>query len=84
MTAGPAGTKVLRLLYFVGAGFICTATINKWRELERKSLQKKQQESDLWTDDNSATTELLTELSVSSRIFQPVIRVSRKNLDIDL
>uniref|UniRef100_A0A1S8ADI7 Transmembrane protein n=1 Tax=Citrus limon TaxID=2708 RepID=A0A1S8ADI7_CITLI len=56
MTAGPAGTKVLRLLYFVGAGFICTATITKWWELERKSLQKKQQESDLWTDDNSATT----------------------------
>ncbi|KAL9433143.1 hypothetical protein AB3S75_028043 [Citrus x aurantiifolia] len=53
--AGPAGTKVLRFLYFVGAGFICTAAINKWRELERKSLQKKQQESDLLTDDNSAT-----------------------------
>ncbi|KAK9184637.1 hypothetical protein WN943_024988 [Citrus x changshan-huyou] len=43
MTTGPTGTKVLRLLYFFGVGFICTATINKWRELERKSLQKKQQ-----------------------------------------
>ncbi|GAY67754.1 hypothetical protein CUMW_259010 [Citrus unshiu] len=50
------GTKVLRLPYFFGAGFIYTATIDKWRELERKSLKKKQQESNLWTDDNSATT----------------------------
>ncbi|GAV60709.1 hypothetical protein CFOL_v3_04238 [Cephalotus follicularis] len=41
--AGPPGPKVLRLLYFVGAGFICTAAINKWRELERKSLLQKQQ-----------------------------------------
>ncbi|XP_044473119.1 uncharacterized protein LOC123201610 [Mangifera indica] len=49
--SGPPGPKVLRLLYFVGAGFICTAAINKWRELERKSLQKKQQESNLLTDD---------------------------------
>ncbi|KAK9189789.1 hypothetical protein WN943_018388 [Citrus x changshan-huyou] len=42
MTMGPASTKVLRLLYFIGAGFICTVAINKWRELEQKSLQKKQ------------------------------------------
>ncbi|KDO66215.1 hypothetical protein CISIN_1g0474822mg, partial [Citrus sinensis] len=41
MTMGPASTKVLRLLYFVGVGFICTVAINKWRELEQKSLQKK-------------------------------------------
>ncbi|CAK7323089.1 unnamed protein product [Dovyalis caffra] len=42
--AGPAGPKVLRLLYFVGAGFICTVGINKWRELERKSILKQQQQ----------------------------------------
>ena len=51
---GPPGTKVLRLLFVVGTRFICTAAINKWRELERKSLQRKEQESDLWPDDNSA------------------------------
>ncbi|OAY28802.1 uncharacterized protein LOC110601257 [Manihot esculenta] len=46
--AGPAGPKVLRLLYFVGAGFIFTVAINKWREVERKSFQKQhQQQSDL-------------------------------------
>ncbi|CBI20182.3 hypothetical protein PVL29_025237 [Vitis rotundifolia] len=37
---GPAGPKVLRMLYFVGAGFICTAAINKWRDLQRKSAQQ--------------------------------------------
>ncbi|KAF8025864.1 hypothetical protein BT93_F2638 [Corymbia citriodora subsp. variegata] len=42
--SGPPGPKALRLLYFVGAGFICTAAINKWRELERKSLQQQQQQ----------------------------------------
>ncbi|KAJ9153495.1 hypothetical protein P3X46_026925 [Hevea brasiliensis] len=42
--AGPAGPKVLRLLYFVGAGFICTVAINKWREVERKSIQKQHQQ----------------------------------------
>ncbi|KDO85487.1 hypothetical protein CISIN_1g0450411mg, partial [Citrus sinensis] len=41
MTMGPASTKVLRLLNFIGAGFICTVAINKWRALEQKSLQKK-------------------------------------------
>ncbi|KAJ0046706.1 uncharacterized protein LOC116145573 [Pistacia vera] len=51
--SGPAGPKVLRLLYFVGAGFICTAAINKWRELERKSLQKKQQESNILTESSA-------------------------------
>ncbi|KAL0002915.1 hypothetical protein SO802_016696 [Lithocarpus litseifolius] len=42
--AGPPGPKALRLLYFVGAGFICTAAINKWRELERKAVLKKEQQ----------------------------------------
>ncbi|XP_011044076.1 PREDICTED: uncharacterized protein LOC105139362 [Populus euphratica] len=42
--AGPAGPKVLRLLYFVGAGFICTVGINKWREIERKSILEQQQQ----------------------------------------
>ncbi|GMN54362.1 hypothetical protein TIFTF001_023496 [Ficus carica] len=36
--AGPAGPKLVRLLYFVGAGFICTVGINKWRDFQRKSL----------------------------------------------
>ncbi|XP_068338410.1 uncharacterized protein [Pyrus communis] len=44
--AGPPAPKVLRLLYFVGAGFICTVGINKWREMQRKSmaLQQHQQQ----------------------------------------
>ncbi|KAK3026482.1 hypothetical protein RJ639_041779 [Escallonia herrerae] len=37
-----AAPKLVRLLYFVGAGFICTAAINKWRELERKSVLQQQ------------------------------------------
>ncbi|WCJ32281.1 hypothetical protein M5689_013718 [Euphorbia peplus] len=41
---GPAGPKVLRLLYFVGAGFICTVAINKWKEFEKKSILKQQQQ----------------------------------------
>lgn len=40
--AEEAGPKIGRLLYFVGAGFLCTAVINKWRELEQKSLLKQQ------------------------------------------
>ncbi|KAJ7981839.1 Transmembrane protein [Quillaja saponaria] len=45
--AGPAGPKVLRLLSFVGAGFICTVAINKWRELERKAILREQQREQL-------------------------------------
>ncbi|PSS05877.1 Protein split ends like [Actinidia chinensis var. chinensis] len=40
--AGPPGPKVVRLLYFVGAGFLCTAVINKWRDFQRKSIQQQQ------------------------------------------
>uniref|UniRef100_A0A7N0V9G7 Transmembrane protein n=1 Tax=Kalanchoe fedtschenkoi TaxID=63787 RepID=A0A7N0V9G7_KALFE len=36
--AGPAAPKIVRLMYFVGAGIVCTAAINKWRDLERKSI----------------------------------------------
>ncbi|KAE9458239.1 hypothetical protein C3L33_09855, partial [Rhododendron williamsianum] len=31
--------KLVRLLYFVGAGYICTAAINKWRDIQLKSFQ---------------------------------------------
>ncbi|KAF7822625.1 hypothetical protein G2W53_020769 [Senna tora] len=41
--SGPAGPKVLRLICFVGAGFICTVGINKWREMERRTLMQQQQ-----------------------------------------
>ncbi|TYI96216.1 hypothetical protein E1A91_D01G055700v1 [Gossypium mustelinum] len=40
--AGPPGPKVLRLLIFVGAGFLFTIGINKWRELEQKQAQQQQ------------------------------------------
>ncbi|BFG29028.1 hypothetical protein CerSpe_153070 [Prunus speciosa] len=42
--AGPPAPKLLRLLYFVGAGFICTVGINKWRELQNKSILQQQQQ----------------------------------------
>ncbi|CDP06022.1 unnamed protein product [Coffea canephora] len=39
------GPKLVRFLYFIGAGFVCTAAINKWRDLERKAnIQKQQKE----------------------------------------
>ncbi|KAL0545774.1 hypothetical protein IC582_015666 [Cucumis melo] len=44
---GPAGPKILRLLYFAGAGFICSFAINKWREIERSSLLQQHQKQRL-------------------------------------
>ncbi|KAG9151599.1 hypothetical protein Leryth_024068 [Lithospermum erythrorhizon] len=38
------GPKLVRLLYFVGAGFLCTAAINKYNDWEKKSIIKKQQQ----------------------------------------
>ncbi|KAL5226389.1 hypothetical protein ABZP36_014654 [Zizania latifolia] len=34
--AGEASSKLLRFLYFVGAGVICTKAINTYRDYERK------------------------------------------------
>ncbi|KAK3198628.1 hypothetical protein Dsin_022043 [Dipteronia sinensis] len=56
--AGPAAPKVLRFVYFIGAGFICTAAINKYRELERKSLLKKQEEENILSE-SSTNAEVL-------------------------
>ncbi|GMJ10113.1 hypothetical protein HRI_004680500 [Hibiscus trionum] len=56
--AGPPGPKVLRLLIFVGAGFLFTVGINKWREIERKQAQKQQgfyQQPEILSSDNAAT-----------------------------
>lgn len=44
MEEGPPAPKMLRMVYFVGAGFLCTFAINKWREMERNSLLKQEQE----------------------------------------
>ncbi|CAM8877123.1 hypothetical protein QQ045_019535 [Rhodiola kirilowii] len=41
--AGPPAPKIVRLMYFVGAAIVCTAAINKWRDLERKSILQQQQ-----------------------------------------
>ncbi|KAI4366054.1 hypothetical protein MLD38_021977 [Melastoma candidum] len=49
--SGPAGPKVTRLLYFVGAGFITVLAINKWREWER---QQQQQHHDQTLNDQSS------------------------------
>ncbi|KAG8386429.1 hypothetical protein BUALT_Bualt03G0147800 [Buddleja alternifolia] len=44
----PAGEevapKLVRLLYFAGAGVLCTAAINKWRDLEKKSMIRKEEQ----------------------------------------
>ncbi|KAL0906078.1 hypothetical protein M5K25_024540 [Dendrobium thyrsiflorum] len=34
------GSKLVRLLYFVGAGVICTKGINLWRDHEQKAALK--------------------------------------------
>ncbi|KAF3326835.1 hypothetical protein FCM35_KLT08465 [Carex littledalei] len=36
MVSDEVGTKLARILYFVGAGVICTKAINMWREYEHK------------------------------------------------
>ncbi|XP_022134299.1 uncharacterized protein LOC111006563 [Momordica charantia] len=41
--SGPAGPKVLRFLYFAGAGFVFAIAVNKWREMERRSLLQQHQ-----------------------------------------
>ncbi|VVA91587.1 unnamed protein product [Arabis nemorensis] len=33
------------MFIFVGAGFLCTFAINKWREIERNSLLKQQEKN---------------------------------------
>ncbi|KAL1224166.1 hypothetical protein V5N11_031304 [Cardamine amara subsp. amara] len=45
MEEGPPAPKVLRMFYFVGAGFLCTFAINKWREMEKKSILKQQEKN---------------------------------------
>ncbi|CAJ2659624.1 hypothetical protein L195_g002511 [Trifolium pratense] len=42
--SGPPGPKLMRLVYFVGAGVACTVAINKWREFESKSIIQQQQQ----------------------------------------
>ncbi|WOL02085.1 hypothetical protein Cni_G10804 [Canna indica] len=37
MVSEEVGTKLVRFLYFVGAGIICTKGINLWRDYERKT-----------------------------------------------
>ncbi|OAY84392.1 hypothetical protein ACMD2_02065 [Ananas comosus] len=36
MAGDEVGVKLVRFLYFVGAGVICTKAINLWRDYERK------------------------------------------------
>ncbi|XP_010925624.1 uncharacterized protein [Elaeis guineensis] len=40
MVSEEVGTKLVRFLYFVGAGVICTKGINLWRDYERKAAMK--------------------------------------------
>ncbi|OMO74750.1 hypothetical protein CCACVL1_16485 [Corchorus capsularis] len=56
--AGPPGPKAVRLLCFVSAGFVVTVGINKWRELEQKSVQQQRgihQQQKILSPANSAT-----------------------------
>ncbi|GKV29795.1 hypothetical protein SLEP1_g38691 [Rubroshorea leprosula] len=52
--AGPPGPKVLRLLLFVGSGFLFTVAINRWREMERRSIQKQEQHEKVTVSESSA------------------------------
>ncbi|CAA7014884.1 unnamed protein product [Microthlaspi erraticum] len=45
MEEGPPAPKVLRMFFFVGAGFLCTFAINKWREMERNSILKQEEKN---------------------------------------
>ncbi|KAG1330277.1 hypothetical protein COCNU_02G002450 [Cocos nucifera] len=40
MVSDEVGTKLVRFLYFVGAGVICTKGINLWRDYERKAAME--------------------------------------------
>ncbi|XXG77475.1 hypothetical protein AAC387_Pa08g1621 [Persea americana] len=40
MVSEEVGSKLVRWLSFVGAGVICTAAINRWRDYERKAAQQ--------------------------------------------
>ncbi|XP_010498031.1 PREDICTED: uncharacterized protein LOC104775797 [Camelina sativa] len=44
MEEGPPAPKILRMVYFVGAGFLCTFAINKWREMERNAILKQEEQ----------------------------------------
>nr|DAD21231.1 TPA_asm: hypothetical protein HUJ06_022694 [Nelumbo nucifera] len=46
MAGQEAGSKLVRLLAFVGAGVVCTAAINTWRDVQRKFLQQKAEASE--------------------------------------
>ncbi|KAK7279845.1 hypothetical protein RJT34_24904 [Clitoria ternatea] len=52
--SGPPGPKLLRLIYFVGAGVICTVAINKWRDYEKKTTIQQQQQQVAETQKSSA------------------------------
>ncbi|KAL7592275.1 hypothetical protein Lser_V15G35078 [Lactuca serriola] len=38
-TGEEKGPKLLRLLYLVGAGILCTAAFNKWRGIRKSALR---------------------------------------------
>ncbi|KAM0939629.1 hypothetical protein DsansV1_C20g0165471 [Dioscorea sansibarensis] len=40
MVSEEVASKLVRFLYFVGAGVICTKGINLWRDYERKAATK--------------------------------------------
>ncbi|XP_047156332.1 uncharacterized protein LOC124827354 [Vigna umbellata] len=52
--SGPAGPKLIRLVFFIGAGVICTTAINKWREYERNTIIQQQQQQQVVETHNSS------------------------------
>ncbi|KAH7657770.1 hypothetical protein IHE45_17G043900 [Dioscorea alata] len=40
MVSEEVASKLVRFLYFVGAGMICTKGINLWRDYEHKAAMK--------------------------------------------
>ncbi|CAJ1957575.1 unnamed protein product [Sphenostylis stenocarpa] len=51
--SGPPGPKLIRLVFFIGAGVICTTAINKWREYERNTIVQQQQQRPVETHNSS-------------------------------
>ncbi|KAL5997845.1 hypothetical protein ACLOJK_008777 [Asimina triloba] len=60
---GEAGSKLVRLLSFVGAAVVCTAAINQWRNLERKAAYRA---AGIPEEENSSTTTKLVKSAAES------------------
>ncbi|KAF6176047.1 hypothetical protein GIB67_000141 [Kingdonia uniflora] len=54
---GNAGNVVLRFSAFIGAGVICTTSINLWRDFQRKAALKSAADKQLATTTSAGAAE---------------------------